>query len=180
MFESTVFDAHGDVEHASYLHVGVECEIAVRLRSGIDGASAGREDLLDAVGSAMAAIEIVDDRFRDYTSISTPTVIADDFFGAGCVLGPPNEDVCSLDLKAVSGGMRINGESVGQGRGEDILGDPINALAWLSGELAAQGIALRAGEFVLLGSLVQTVWVKPGDRVEVAIEGLGGASLSFR
>ena len=39
--------------------------------------------------------------------------------------------------------------------------------------------AIRAGAFVLLGSVVETRWLEPGDRVEVAVEGLGTASASF-
>ena len=61
----------------------------------------------------------------------------------------------------------------------DILGHPLNALGWLQNALDRQGHGLKAGEFVLLGSLVQTVWVKAGDEVVITIDGLGSASLRF-
>ena len=35
--------------------------------------------------------------------------------------------------------MRINGEVVGEGYGRDVLGHPLDALAWLASTLATQG-----------------------------------------
>ncbi len=91
------------------------------------------------------------------------------------MLGAPVEDWRELDLTGVAGRMRINGSEVGSGRGGDILGHPLTALAWLANALAARGRTLAAGEFVLLGSVVETRWVEAGDRVEIEIEGLGEA-----
>ena len=76
---------------------------------------------------------------EDYRSLDTPTLIADDFFNAGCVLGDPVESWRELDLAAVQGRMTINGGEVGRGRGGDILGHPLKALAWLANALAARG-----------------------------------------
>jgi 2-oxo-3-hexenedioate decarboxylase/2-keto-4-pentenoate hydratase len=132
-----------------------------------------------AVGACMAAIEVVDDRYEDYRALDVPTLIADDFFNAAGVLGAPVASWRDLDLAAVRGRMRINGAEAGTGRGGDILGHPLEALAWLANALAARGSCLRRGEFVLLGSVVETQWVAAGDRVEVEIEGLGWARVRF-
>ena len=72
--------------------------------------------------------------------------------------------------------MYINGESVGSGTGADIMGHPFEALAWLANSMAGRGKGLRAGEFVLLGSLVETKWVERGDLVTIDQPGLGSAS----
>ena len=127
----------------------------------------------------MAAIEVVDDRWTDYKSMDTATLIADDFFGAGCVLGTPVVDWRSLDLSCVSGSMSINGETVGAGTGSDIMGHPFEALAWLANLMTRRGVMLRAGEFVLLGSIVETQWVDKGDVVTIILEGLGKATALF-
>jgi 2-keto-4-pentenoate hydratase len=75
--------------------------------------------------------------------------------------------------------MRINGRAVGTGKGGDILGHPLNALAWLANALAARGRSLGAGEFVLLGSVVETQWVEAGDLVEIEIDAMSRASCHF-
>ena len=181
IFAPTVQREHGRFRHADFLHVGVECEIAVHLAKALPASDAPYEaaGVAAAIGTCMAAIEVVDDRYEDYKSLDTPTLIADDFFNAACVLGAPVDNWHELDLTAVAGRMRINGREVGSGRGGDILGHPLNALAWLANALAARGRTLAAGEFVLLGSVVETKWVEAGDLVEIEIEGLGRASGHF-
>jgi 2-keto-4-pentenoate hydratase len=182
VFAATVRHGAGEFAQGEFLHVGVECEIAVRLGRDLPTARApyDRASVAGAIGACMAAIEVVDDRYEDYRSLDTPTLIADDFFNAACVLGDEAEDWRELDLAALAGRMRINGREVGSGRGGDILGHPLNALAWLANALAARGHALAAGEFVLLGSVVETKWVAAGARVEIEIDGLGQASCDFR
>jgi 2-oxo-3-hexenedioate decarboxylase/2-keto-4-pentenoate hydratase len=171
----------GAFRHADFLRVGVECEIAVALACDLPGAAApyDRHNVSAAIGACMAAIEVVDDRYEDYRALDPLTLVADDFFHAGCVLGEPVEDWRGLDLSAARGRMTINGAKVGSGRGGDVLGHPLAALAWLANLHAAHDRPLRAGAFVLLGSVVETRWLEPGDQVEIAIEGLGNASATF-
>jgi 2-keto-4-pentenoate hydratase len=181
VFGTTVQQERGSFRHAGFLHVGVECEIAVRLARNLpaSGTPYDRDAAGRAVGAVIAAIEVVDDRYDDYRNLDTPTLIADDFFNAACVLGEPVVDWRGLDLAALPGRMAINGREVGQGRGGDILGDPLEALAWLANSMSSRGRSLADGELVLLGSVVQTVWVEQGDRVEIEIEGLGRVGARF-
>ena len=153
--------------------LGVECEVAVRLATDLPGGGCTPERAAAAVGACMASIELVEDRYVDYPSLDAPTLIADDFFGAGLVLGPEHAGFDPHALAAAPATMEIDGEAVGAGRGSDILGDPLVALAWLADSLAARGGMLRAGEVVTLGSLVATHWVEPGMRVRVVNDPLG-------
>jgi len=136
-----------------------------------------REDVAGAVGACFAAIEVVEDRYVDYAALGAPSLIADDFFGAGCVLGEPHEGFDPRRLREVSARMLINGKEVGAGVGTDVMGEPLDALAWLANTLARRGRYLRAGEVVLLGSLVQTHWIERGDEVLIQNDPLGSASL---
>ena len=181
VFERTVHSSPARVRHADFLHVGVECEIVVRLGRDLTPAQApfDRDAVAEAVAACMAGMEIVDDRYVDYKSLDTPTLIADDFFDAGCVLGAEVTDWRALDLSAVTGRTRINGVEVGRGRGADVMGHPFAALAWLANNLAQRGHTIKAGQFVFTGSVVETKWVNRGDRVEMEIDGLGGVAASF-
>jgi 2-oxo-3-hexenedioate decarboxylase/2-keto-4-pentenoate hydratase len=178
---TTVRHIEGRFAHADFVCPGVECELAVRLGTDLEPTAApfGRADIEEAVESVMAAIEVVDDRYRDWGSLDAPTLIADDFFGAGCVLGPEERDWLRLDLVGMSARMTVNGVEVGSGSGGDILGDPLRALVWLANELARRSCLLSAGTFVLLGSLVQTHWVRRGDIVIVDNTPLGTVTARF-
>ena len=166
------------LRHDGYRRIGVECEIAVRLGRNLPGRGApfSAEGVRDAVADYMAAIEIVDDRYADWRNTDTPTLIADDFFAAGCVLGESIDD--PGDPAGLVGTTTINGTEVGRGLGRDVMGHPLNALAWLATSLAVRGKPLRAGEIVLLGSLVETKWLARGDHVVIDIAGLGRVDLA--
>src|SRR5205823_6035894 len=84
------------------------------------------------VRACMAAMEVVEDRYVDYPSLDTPTLIADDFFNAGCVLAEPRSGFDPSRLREVRARMLINGEEVGAGAGTDVLGEPLEALSWLA------------------------------------------------
>jgi 2-oxo-3-hexenedioate decarboxylase/2-keto-4-pentenoate hydratase len=179
IFASTVLRSGQRISRAAYRRLGVECEIAVEIARDIgpSGAPFTRDAIAPFVGAVMAGIEIVDDRYLDYRSLGVPTLIADNFFNAGCVLGEPVRNWRKLDLERLEGRTLINGAEVGRGRGAMVLGHPLEALAWLANARAARGLGLRQGEFVFLGSLVETRWLDAGDGVRIEIEGLGALDL---
>jgi 2-keto-4-pentenoate hydratase len=164
---------------ADYRRIGIECEIAVRLgpafEAGLPPSGFSRPGVIDSVH---AAIEIVDDRYVDWRTIGAPTLIADDFFAAGCVLGPAVKPGEAGDLSGLSGVTRINGVEVGQGRGRDVMGHPANAVGWLAAALESNGGRLAPGDLVLTGSLVETRWLEAGDSAEIEISELGSVALS--
>ncbi len=181
LFQPTVHFQEAMLKHTDYLHPGVEAEVAVFMGQDVPARDGGhdRDSVADAVQAVFVGIEIVDDRWDDYTKIETPSLIADDFFGAGCVLGEPVASWRELDLTSLAGRMRINGEVVGEGTSGDILGHPFEALAWLANSLAERGDSLKQGQIVMLGSVVQTKWVEHMDEIEVEIDQLGKVTAWF-
>jgi 2-keto-4-pentenoate hydratase len=166
---------------AEFVRVGVECEIAVRLGQSLLPLDAPftTERVAEAIEDYHPAIEIVDDRYVQWETLGAPTLIADDFFAAGCVLGAAVKADAVPDLAGLKGRAIINGEVAGEGTGADVLGHPHHALAWLANHLAARGDGLEAGQLVLTGSLVKTVWLKEGDRVRMELDGLGTVEVRF-
>jgi 2-keto-4-pentenoate hydratase len=181
VFATTVLGGAGIVSHADYRKLGVECEIAVEIGKDIEPQHEvhTRQSVAAHVGAVMAGIEIVDDRYEDYRTLGAPTLIADNFFNAGCVLGAAVTGWRGLDLARLAGNMRINDREVGRGVGAAVMGHPFEALAWLANQRSKRARGLRRGEFVFLGSLVETKWLAPGDSVTIGIEHLGEASLTI-
>ncbi len=179
---STVHRSGVALACADYVKVGVETEIAVEIGKDLapgDGPF-DRAVMADVVSACMASMEIVDNRYEDFREYGPPTLIADDFFGAGCVLGPRVTTWNDLDLATVAGRLLINGAEVGSGHGADALGHPLEALAWLANTLATRGLGLKRGQVVLTGSVVAPYNPEPGDQVTVVFDGLGEGRASFR
>ncbi|MEE8536218.1 MAG: fumarylacetoacetate hydrolase family protein [Kiloniellales bacterium] len=172
------------LRRSRYRAPAVECEIALILDADLDGADVPytRASVAGAVATCHAAIEVIDDRYEDLSSMDGPTLIADDMLHAACVLGRPVRP--GADLAAARGMFRVNGRAVGSGRGADLMGHPYEVLAWLANRLAEVGQPLLAGHVVMCGSVVAPVWLadQPGGDLEVAasFDGLGEARATFR
>ena len=75
--------------------------------------------------------------------------------------------------------MKVDGEEVGRGSGGDILGHPMNALAWLANHSVRLGKPLKSGSFVMLGSVVKTVFLEQPSQINIGFEYLGEVSVKF-
>ncbi|MSO69918.1 MAG: hypothetical protein EXQ98_06550 [Alphaproteobacteria bacterium] len=171
----------GEFRHDTFVHPGVECELAVRLSTRLppERAPYTRASVAEAVDTVMPAFEIVDARFKDFRAVGAPSLIADDFFDSGCVLGPPVVNWRNLDLATLKGSITINGKLVSTGESGQVMGHPFEALAWLANEFARRGRTIGAGEFVMTGSIADVIWVASGDVAVGTIDGLGSVTARF-
>jgi 2-keto-4-pentenoate hydratase len=181
IFADTVHASPASVACSAYMHLGVECEIAVRLAHdlGADAAPYTRTSVMNAVGEVMAAFELVDDRKVDYKAFSSNILsfIGDNAWNAGVVLGRPALNWRELDLAAARGVMQINDVEVAEGIGADVMGHPLDALAWLANVQANRGNFLKAGMVVMTGSIIATRFVVPGDTVRFSLDGMADLQL---
>jgi 2-oxo-3-hexenedioate decarboxylase/2-keto-4-pentenoate hydratase len=175
LYTTGVYAGSAALDKAAFFQLGLECELAVRLGDDVPARGGGhdRASVAPYVESVMTSVEIIDHRFADLDSVSTASLVADDFFSCGCVTGVavPPESVDDLGL--LTGGFSIDGEPAPEtGRGEAILGHPLTALAWLAEHLPAHGAQLARGDIVTLGSVVKTFYPQSTMQVEAVFEGL--------
>ncbi len=167
---------------ADFLEPGIECEVGVRLGRDLpaSGAPYDRNSVSEAVEAIMTAFEVVDNRRTQGQDTQTQllTTISSNILNAGVVLGEPVTDWRGIHLAGCRGYMEINGALVGEGVGSDVMGHPLEPLAWLANALADQGREIKAGMVVITGSIVSPKWLKRGDSALIEIEGLGKAELS--
>src|SRR5258708_4539761 len=115
-----------------------------------------------AVKAVMPAFELADDRGADYAELPRHPLdlICDNCWNEGAVLGYAVEDWRGIDLAKVRGVASVNGRAMGEGRGADALGHPLDALGWVANHLAESGRALMRGDVVITGSLGPTLTPK--------------------
>src|SRR5258705_1070148 len=156
----------------------IEAEVAFLLDRDVDVEAPTIADVLRAVAYAMPALEIVGSRITNW-DIGIVDTVADNASSGLFVLGGPVRRLDGLDLRALQMQMTRREEVVSKGTGAACLGNPLNAMVWLAGELARRKRPLRAGEIVLSGALGPMVPVNPGDAFEATIAGLGSVSARF-
>jgi len=181
LFASEIVDSPAEIRAADFVSPAIECEVAARLGSDVapSGVPWTREAIGAHVEALMTAFEVVDQRPSRGPEGVDPAVagVVTNISGAGAVLGPAVREWGSLDLAGARGVMSINGEQVGEGLGADVMGHPLEALAWLANALAARGEQLRAGDLVITGSIIPPKPLAAGDVATISVEGLGEAEL---
>ncbi|MEE8466391.1 MAG: fumarylacetoacetate hydrolase family protein [Dehalococcoidia bacterium] len=180
VFASGVHHSPVTVKRSDYVHLGAECEIAVILSRDLPASAApySRDSVAGAVAALMPAFELIEDRGADYSDLFFLGVAADNAWNAGVVLGKPVTGWQGIDLVAASGAMTINGQPSGEGKGGDVLGHPLEALAWLANTLAGRGKSLQKDMLVMTGSIVSTKFLNQGDEVHFGIDTLGEVRLT--
>ena len=123
-----VYQSGLTLKRADYGRLGVEFEIGVRLGADLpaSGAPYAFTSVAAAVAAVAPAVEVVDDRAADYRALDMRSLVADNSWNAGIVLGTWRESWPHLpELSAV---VQRNGVELDRGHGRDVLGHPFAAL----------------------------------------------------
>jgi 2-keto-4-pentenoate hydratase len=176
IFSSRVHTSPATIRKADFVNVRIECELAVRLGRDLPKRAEPytRESARAAVGEIMAAFELIEDRHADYKSCKALSLIVDNAWNGGIVIGAPKAPPAGSDLNGIRGVLRRNGREELVGRTDD----PMGALAWLANLAASRGRPMTKGMVVITGSLVVTVDIAPGERLDFAIDGVGDVSMT--
>ena len=177
IFSRVVHPSPAGVDVRAYHHLGVEFEVAVRLGEALPaGTPWTRASVADRVAACLPAFELVEDGNADYKRLDAFTLIAQNTWNGGVVLGTAG-DWRTIDLETAVTRCWINDRPQGQGKTGDAMGHPFEALAWLANLLNARGRRLERDMIVMTGSSITTKFPAPGDHIRFAIEGLGEAVL---
>jgi 2-keto-4-pentenoate hydratase len=170
IFEHTVHRSPAAIRLADYRHVMIECELALRLARDLPISSApyAAQSVKPAIGAVMPAFELIEDRNADYKQTSALSLIADNCWNGGIVLGAPVA-YDGRPLAGIGGRLTVNESNTHDGRTDDAL----ETLAWIANLAAGQSRPLAAGMVVITGSVIPTLPIKPGDRFAFALDGLG-------
>jgi 2-keto-4-pentenoate hydratase len=179
IFAALVHPSPARVDVRTYHHLGVEFEVAVRLGEALRAGAQPwtRASVADRVAACLPAFELVEDGDADYTTLDAFTLVAQNTWNGGVVLGTTSGDWRGLDLETAVTRCWINDRPEGQGKTGDAMGHPFEALAWLANLLNRRGRQLERDMIVMTGSSITTKFPAPGDRIRFVIDGLGEARL---
>jgi 2-keto-4-pentenoate hydratase len=176
IFAARVYASPATIVKADFINVRVECELGVRLGRDLSRAVTPytRDSVRPAVSHVMAAFELIEDRFADYKTSKALSLIADNAWNGGIVIGAARELPAGLDLDGVPGRLESNGNGIAAGKTDD----PLGALAWLANQAVERGRPMTAGMVAITGSVVATVDIAAGERLTFALDGIGEVSLT--
>ena len=148
-----------------------EAELAFVLREPLTGPSVNAADVIRATDFVLPCIEIVDRRFSD-RGVLVDT-IADNASSGLVVLGGNPVGLGEIDIRTVGVTLTKNGVIEDTGVASAVMGNPINAVAWLANKLHSFGVPLEAGHVVLSGSFIKAIRFGAGDVMAADFTSLG-------
>ena len=177
-FSDMVHHEDSDIRAADFISPKVEPEFGFVLRKPLRGPGVTRDQAAEAIGEVYAAIEIIDSRISDW-DIALVDTIADNASCGAIAVGTSPLDLDPADLGKVRCSLRINGEIRQSGTGQDVMGDPVAALAWLANILGEEGSGIEAGQLVLPGSFTGALPVVAGQSASADFGDLGSLTINF-
>jgi 2-keto-4-pentenoate hydratase len=176
-FLTTATTLEGGVTHslAGASNPGIEPELAIRFGADLP-ADASPEQVAAAIDAIAPALELVDlDRPLD----DLHAILAGNVFHRGVLLGDFDVARVGGDLDGLAVAVRRSGEDAGSVSAAESYGDLAETVRMVSRRLGLMGESLRAGQFVIAGSLTPIVPVAAGDEVRADFGPLGALTMEF-
>ena len=177
LLASGVFGSGDAVPVSRFVSLGLEVEMAFVMKAALEGPGVTPASALLAVEGALPSFELID--FRLSGKPRGTDFVADGVLANAIVLGGPLTPVSGLDLSLEGVVYEENGQRVATATAAEVMGNPLNSLAWLANSLGKLGGRLRAGDVVLTGSISKVFRPKAGDSVRASFTRLGSVGCRF-
>jgi 2-keto-4-pentenoate hydratase len=166
------------VAKAGHMNVVVECELAVRLGRDLPKRDRphDRDAVREAIAAVMPAFELIEDRNAVYKECRALSLIADNAWNAGIVIGTEQPLPAGLELDGIEGRLEIGGGETHTGKTDD----PLGALAWVANLAADRGRPMTKGMLVITGSVITTLPIAVGQTFRFSLAGLGTTEMTAR
>lgn len=181
LLSSTTSASGATLAADDFVHRVIEAEFAFRIGDDVEPIDGGHtaDTIADFVDAVIPAIEIVDYRYEDWT-LGALQVAADNAIHGWWIEGEPLTEWRHLELDEVPVTVERNGAVETTGSGANVLGHPLNVVAWLADELPRYGMRLRAGDLITTGVTTDVFEAVAGDVLVAHFEGVGSVSVGFR
>jgi 2-keto-4-pentenoate hydratase len=192
LYEGMVLSSGATVDAAFGARPLYEADMLVRVKSAAINHAKTPMEVLEAVDQVIPFIELPDLMVQAPPKLNGAGVAAINVGArlgvAGAPLAVPAYRAERYALLKALADMNVSltdgtGARLGGGKGSDILEHPLNAVVWLAGALAQEGLAMQPGDLISLGSFSPLLPPRAGLSVIATYDGLPGAApvrLSFK
>lgn len=192
LYEGMILQSGATVDAAFGARPLYEADMLVRVKSAAINHAKTPMEVLAAVDQVIPFVELPDLMVQAPPQLNGAGVAAINVGArlgvAGTPMPVPATRAERYALLQALGDMNVSltdasGARLGGGKGSDILEHPLNAVVWLAGALAQEGITLQPGDLISLGSFSPLLPPKAGLAVIATYDGLPGAApvrLSFK
>lgn len=159
----------------------VEPEICFVLSQNIPakGGKYTESEIIDFIGSAHMALELMQSRFADDANPSFYESLADCMFNQGVYVGPEIDKITAVNTSNVQIKV-IQGDEVRELDGKHPNERAIDGLVWLVNYMSHRGVELKAGAAIITGSFKGIVNMAFDVETTISYQGVGDYKVTFK
>ena len=179
IFANEIKTSPAILELENFHGLGLEFELAVTLSDDLKPGMEpfDKDNIKQFIKSLSPAFELIIDRNADYSNINPLTMITDNAWCSGIVLGRelPNWEKLNLDI--IRSQLLWNDEAPQNAMIKDA--NPIESLAWVSNLLISLGRTIPKDSIIITGSVIKTRAPHKGDHIIYKIEDLSEVEIKI-
>ena len=96
------------------------------------------------------------------------------------VLGSQIDKSRFADLWQTTGTAYVDGQPIGSGHSRDVMGHPLQAMAWIANHFQQRGHRFKAGQWVTTGSWLASFFPVSGQDLRFDIAGYADVAVFLR
>ena len=179
IFAKEIKNSPSTFELSNFHGLGLEFEIAVTLSEDLkpDMGSFDKDNIRQYIKSLSPAFELIIDRNADYSNINALTMITDNAWCSGIVLGKELPNWENLDLDVIKSQLLWNDEPPQNAMIKDA--NPIESLSWVANLLLSHGRTIPKGSVIITGSVIKTRAPQIGDHIIYKVDNLSEVEIKI-
>ena len=156
IFKNEIYKSPSIIKLKEYQSLGLEFEIAFEISKDIlpNTSKINFFNIKEYVNNAYSCFELIDDRNASYKNLDALTLIADNAWSAGVILGEPIQNWEKLELNELNSKLYWNNELIGEAK--LLKTNPFNSLIWIINHLGKFNKKIKKGSIIITGSLLKT------------------------
>ena len=179
--QSRLFASPARLKGHDFHMIGIEAELAYTLRDDLPPRATpyGEIEVIAAVASMHAAIEVCDSRLRNWRTATALWKLADTQMNGALIVGEGMRDWQPVVPERQAAIVEVDGTTCGEAVGSHPYGNPVRLLPWLVHHCAKRYGGLHAGDVITTGAWTGMHFALPGAEIVARFPGIGEVRVSF-
>tara|TARA_B100001175_G_scaffold313724_1_gene321808 strand:+ start:337 stop:1110 length:774 start_codon:yes stop_codon:yes gene_type:complete len=179
IFKDEIYNSPSEINIDNFYGLGLEFELAMEISHEItnDMGSFDKENIKQYISNIYAAFEMIIDRDANYNVIDPYSMVADNAWCGGIVLGNPIEDWKKVNFEEKKSILYWNDEK--HQNANIIDSNPFESLAWVINLKLSQNSVIPKGSKIITGSVIKTRAPKKGDSITYEVPNLSSVKIKI-
>jgi 2-keto-4-pentenoate hydratase len=179
-FENKIIKNNSSISLNKFIQAGVECELYAVIGEDITKETPyNYKNINEFISYYGISLEIVENRFENFSDTSAHLIIADGSLGNSIVIGHKIINKDFLNLNELIGRIFLNNKEIYFNKASSILDNPLNALQWYFDIMIELKKDIKKGSKVSLGSITPLIWIREPINVKASIDNIGECNIKF-